>query len=172
MKKVFTTIAKWIKSIFAKQKHAELIKHEMSIDEKKKVVSQFNEERMKRESFVKGISDAYKQSHPEVLSETVRNSKPGFYDATKNETFTCDFGSFNLTQKQFFFINKMKELNSDIGVNAHDVCRAFIENKLGEINSSTPKRHLKHDHHRSTFNYLSKVGLITKTKKNTYKVNF
>jgi hypothetical protein len=169
MKKLLQTIQswilrKWIKRQYEKENGSfELSNNEMSIEQKKQFISKFNEKRM---------NTAMEPEHKEILSVTVRSKKPNFYDATKNKTFTCSTGTFNLTEKQFFFMNKIKELDSVEGTNAHDVCKAFIENKYGKIDSSIPERHLKHDHHRSTFNYLLKIGLISKTKKNIYKVNF
>ena len=134
------------------------IKNEdLSKKQKKKVLKEFNKN----------------NDHKEILNITVRDKKPLPYDASKNVVFGCSLGKFNVTVKQEFFLNKIKELDyQKDGANGNDVCRLFIEQKYGKIDSSIPERHLKQDHHRSTFKYLTKIGLVKKSKKCYYKANF
>ena len=130
---------------------------QLSKKQKKKVLKEFNKN----------------NDHKEILKVTVRDKKPIPYDASKNVVFGCVLGKFNVTLKQEFFLNKIKELDyQENGAYGHDICRLFIEKKYGKIDNSIPERHLKQDHHRSTFRYLTKIGLISKTKKCYYKANF
>ena len=136
---------------------SEIKNDELSKKQKKKVLKDFNKS----------------NDHKEIIKVTVRDKKPIPYDASKNVVFVCSLGKFNVTVKQEFFLNKIKELDyQKDGANGHDVCRLFIEQKYGKIDSSIPERHLKQDHHRSTFKYLTKIGLVKKSKKCYYKANF
>lgn len=163
MKRLVFKLMQWIKSFFNKKQKSETVfpdlndNAELSKNEKKKIVKEFNKQ----------------NDQKQILNVTVRDKKPTPYDASKNVVFGCVLGKFNVTLKQEFFLNKIKELDyQKDGANGHDVCRLFIEKKYGKIDDSIPERHLKQDHHRSTFKYLTKIGLIKKTKKCYYKANF
>jgi DNA-binding HxlR family transcriptional regulator len=160
MKKVFTTIAKWIRSIFAKQKHAELIKHEMSVEEKKQVVAEFNK--------------SIEKTHKEILNVTVRDKKPRHFSKRKEVNVETPIGDFKLTKKQERFLDIISKSNYETGINMSEVCQKFLDFKYKGTEMKPTEDELKPNYHKKTINYLLKCGLIVKSEKtkNYYRVNY
>ena len=136
---------------------SEIKNDELSKKQKKKVLKDFNKS----------------NDHKEILKVTVRKNKPSSaYDASKSIEFKCDQGVFNLTSKQHFFLNKIKELANENGnVKANVICKSFIEMKYNGVTESIPEKQFKEDYHKNTFKYLVKQGLIKKFPKGMYKGN-
>lgn len=187
MKRLVFKLIQWTKSFFNKKKESEASFPEIGTFDDSHIVDFYKKENdfnvfsdlndieiLSKKEKKKVIKEFNKQNdHKQILNVTVRDKKPIPYDASKNVIFGCSLGKFNLTIKQEFFLNKVKELDyQKDGANGHDICRLFIEKKYGKIDDSIPERYLKQDYHRSTFKYLTKVGLISKTKKCHYKSNF
>jgi hypothetical protein len=191
MKRLSFKLMQWIQSFFKKKKNKEVkspeigtfdtshlvfesLNSDKDIKDDFNVFSQIKNDDLSKKQKKKVLKDFNKSNdHKEILKVTVRDKKPIPYDASKNVVFGCSLGKFNVTVKQEFFLNKIKELDyQKDGANGNDVCRLFIEQKYGKIDSSIPERHLKQDYHRSTFKYLTKIGLVKKSKKCFYKANF
>ena len=191
MKRLSFKLMQWIQSFFKKKKNKEVkfpeigtfdtshlvfesLNSDKDIKDDFNVFSEIKNDDLSKKQKKKVLKDFNKSNdHKEILKVTVRDKKPIPYDASKNVVFGCSLGKFNVTVKQEFFLNKIKELDyQKDGANGNDVCRLFIEQKYGKIDSSIPERHLKQDHHRSTFKYLTKIGLVKKSKKCFYKANF
>jgi hypothetical protein len=160
MKKVFTTIAQWVSSIFAKQKHADSIKHEMSVEEKKQLVSEFNK--------------SNEEHHKEILNVTVRNKKPREFSKRKEVNVETPLGDFKLTKKQERFLDIISKANCETGINMAEVCQKFLEFKYKDTQMTPTEDELKPNYHKKTINFLLKCELIVKVEntKNHYRVNY
>lgn len=187
MKKMFTTIATWIKSLFAKPKHINQVKNEMTIEEKKQIISEFNNNRNKCDGLAKSISDlndkkheneqtltsTQKSDHKEILKVTVRSKKPFKYEKSKNVEFSTPLGIILLTKKQSFFLNTIQTLqHSEFGINSNVVCEIFMSEKFKNSPNSLNEKNTKYDYHKTTFKYLIKQGLIEKVSKGHYKTSY
>lgn len=165
MKKVFTTIATWLKSLFAKSKPAEQIKHEMSVEKKKQVVSEFN----------KTIEEKkVEEQHKEILNVTVRDKKPREFSKRKEVNVETPLGDFKLTRKQERFLSIIDKSNYENGIHMADVCEKFLEFKYKDTEMTPTESELQPNYHKKTINYLLKCGLIVKVEntKNHYRVNY
>jgi hypothetical protein len=172
MKKVFTTIASWIKSLFAKQKNAEQIKHEMSVEQKKQVVSEFN----------KSIENLNKidlpvekeETHKEILNVTVRNKKPRHFSKRKEVNVETPLGDFKLTKKQERFLDIISKSKKETGIHISEACQKFLDFKYKGTEMTPTESELQPGYHKKTIKFLEKCGLIVKVEntKHHYKVNF
>jgi hypothetical protein len=169
MKKVFTTIAQWVSSIFAKQKHADSIKHEMSVEEKKKIVSEFNKSTENED-----LPWKQEESHKEILNVTVRNKKPREFSKRKEVNVETPLGDFKLTKKQERFLDIISKANCETGINMAEVCQKFLEFKYKDTQMTPTEDELKPNYHKKTINFLLKCELIVKSEntKNHYRVNY
>jgi len=161
MKKVFTTIAQWVKSLFAKQNQAvQQIEHEMTVEEKKQVVAEFN----------KNIDS----THKEILNVTVRNKKPREFSKRKEVNVETPLGDFKLTKKQERFLDIISKANCETGIKMNEVCQQFLDFKYKDTQMTPNDEELKPSYHKKTINYLLKCELIVKVEnaKNHYKVNY
>jgi len=160
MKKVFTTIAQWVSSIFAKQKHADSIKHEMSVEEKKQLVSEFNK--------------LNEEQNKEILNVTVRNNKPRHFSKRKEVNVETPLGDFKLTKKQERFLDIISKSNWENGIHISDVCEKFLEFKYKGTEMTPTEEELKPNYHKKTIKFLEKCGLIVKVEntKHHYRVNY
>jgi hypothetical protein len=190
MKRLILNLMQWVKSLFAKKTKKEYEFPEIgtfpvpeiiydvypcdedSQEDKKEIIKEFNKS---KKASSESIGDKYfgDDEHVQVLKITVRKNKPSSaYDASKNIEFKCDQGVFNLTSKQHFFLNKIKELANENGnVKANVICKSFIEMKYNGVTESIPEKQFKEDYHKNTFKYLVKQGLIKKFPKGMYKGN-
>ena len=190
MKRLILNLMQWVKSLFAKKTKKEYEFPEVgtfpvpeiiydvypydedSQEDKKEIIKEFNKS---KKASSESIGDKYlgDDEHVQVLKITVRKNKPSSaYDASKNIKFKCDQGVFNLTSKQHFFLNKIKELANENGnVKANVICESFIEMKYNGVTESIPEKQFKEDYHKNTFKYLVKQGLIKKFPKGMYKGN-
>ena len=190
MKRLILNLMQWVKSLFAKKTKKEYEFPEVgtfpvpeiiydvypydedSQEDKKEIIKEFNKS---KKASSENTGDKYfgDDEHVQVLKITVRKNKPSFaYDASKNIEFKCDQGVFNLTSKQHFFLNKIKELANENGnVKANVICKSFIEMKYNGVTESIPEKQFKEDYHKNTFKYLVKQGLIKKFPKGMYKGN-
>ena len=166
MKKVFTTIAQWVKSLFAKQnQHVQQIEHELTVEEKKQVVAEFN----------KTIEEQkVEQPHKEILNVTVRNKKPREFSKRKEVNVETPLGDFKLTKKQERFLDIISKANCETGINMSEVCQKFLDFKYKDTQMTPTEDELKPNYHKKTINYLLKCGLIVKSEntKNHYRVNY
>jgi len=156
MKKVFNTVAKWIKSLFAKPiQEAEVKQSEMTVEEKKKVVSKFNQ-------------------HKEILNVTVRDKKPREFSKRKEVNVETPIGDFKLTKKQERFLDIISKSNRETGIKMNEVCQQFLDFKYKDTQMTPNEEELKPNYHKKTINYLLKCELIVKVEnaKNHYKVNY
>jgi len=156
MKKVFNTVAKWIKSLFAKPiQEAEVKQSEMTVEEKKKVVSKFNQ-------------------HKEILNVTVRDKKPREFSKRKEVNVETPLGDFKLTKKQERFLDIISKANRETGIKMNEVCQQFLDFKYKDTQMTPNDEELKPNYHKKTINYLLKCELIVKVEnaKNHYKVNY
>ena len=202
MKKVFYSIATWIKSLFAKKSKQESkeqplpIYNVVGIDEndsdedlafvkdKKQAIKMFNEknltEKLVDETWVKVGKIV---EHKEVLKGTYKKEK--FTKNKKENTiFVINDKKYSLTRKQEFFYKEALNLfkNKEIKlegkkttimdfVDMNDVCKKFIDFKFGD-NIIQNDEMYKSYYHKSTINYLVKIGLLNKHSKNQYRVLF
>jgi hypothetical protein len=156
MKKVFNTIAKWIKLFFAKPvQEAEVKQSEMTVEEKKKVVSKFNQ-------------------HKEILNVTVRDKKPREFSKRKEVNVETPIGDFKLTKKQERFLDIISKSNRETGIKMNEVCQQFLDFKYKDTQMTPNEEELKPNYHKKTINYLLKCELIVKVEnaKNHYKLNY
>jgi hypothetical protein len=166
MKKVFTTIAQWVKSLFAKQNQAvQQVEHEMTVEEKKQVVSEFNKS-------IEG--QKIEQDHKEILNVTVRDKKPREFSKRKEVNVETPLGDFKLTRKQERFLDIIDKSNFENGIHMADVCEKFLEFKYKDTEMTPTENELQPNYHKKTINYLLKVKLIIKVEntKNHYRVNY
>jgi len=172
MKKVFTTIATWLKSLFAKSKHAEEIKHEMSVEEKKQVVAEFNKSIEKADNV--DLPWEPEKTHKEILNVTVRDKKPRHFSKRKEVNVETPFGDFKLTKKQERFLSIIDKSNFETGIHMADVCQKFLDFKYQETFMTPTESELQPGYHKKTINYLLKCKLIVKVEntKNHYRVNY
>jgi hypothetical protein len=156
MKKVFNTIAKWIKFFFAKPiQEAEVKQSEMTVEEKKKVVSKFNQ-------------------HKEILNVTIRDKKPREFSKRKEVNVETPIGDFKLTKKQERFLDIISKSNRETGIKMNEVCQKFLDFKYKDTQMTPNEEELKPNYHKKTINYLLKCELIVKVEnaKNHYKLNY
>lgn len=176
-------MATWFKSLFAKSKNAEKIKHEMSVEEKKQIVSEFNksidELLTDKESLNKDVIDEVvylkpKSSHKEVLKVTIRNNKPREFSKRKEVNVETPLGDFKLTKKQERFLDIISKANCETGINMAEVCQKFLDFKYKDTQMTPTEDELKPNYHKKTIKFLEKCELIVKVEntKNHYKVNY
>jgi hypothetical protein len=194
MKKVFNTLLDWIKSIFTKkqvQNEVHLPK-KLSKDAKKKIVTDFNKKRevnnqaslknsVTTTGFAEEMLKVYEQNvtktnnvispdeHREILNITIRSEKPKF--SNKPEfLITSNKQQFQITEKQYFFVTKMIELqDSTFGVDMKKICENFMLMKFGKVSfEELPKHVLMPKYHKKTINYLAKIGVIVRLNKTHY----
>ena len=197
MKRVIYTIATWIKSLFAKKTESKKYEfpevgtfepqviydvhpcEEDSELDKKQIIKDFNN----KNSTEKWVSNELKNEHKEVLKGTYKKEK--FTKNKKENTIiVINDKKYSLTRKQEFFYNeslnlfKNKEIELDGKkttvmdfVDMNDVCKKFIDFKFGD-NIILNDEMYKSYYHKSTINYLVKIGLLHKHNKNKYKVLF
>jgi hypothetical protein len=173
MKKVFTTIAQWVSSIFAKQNQAvQQIEHEMSVEEKKQVVAEFNKSIEKADNV--DLPWEPEKTHKEILNVTVRNKKPREFSKRKEVNVETPLGDFKLTKKQERFLDIISKSNPETGINMVEVCQKFLEFKYKDTQMTPTEDELKPNYHKKTINYLLKCKLIAKVEntKNHYRVNY
>jgi len=194
MKKVFITLLDWIKSIFTKkqvQNEVHLPK-KLSKDAKKKIVTDFNKKRevnnqtslknsVTTTGFAEEMLKVYEQNvtktdsvilsdeHKEILNITIRSEKPKF--SNKPEfLITSNKQEFQITEKQYFFVTKMIELQDcTFGIDIKKICEHFMLMKFGpESYEQLPKHVLMPKYHKKTINYLAKIGVIVRLNKTHY----
>jgi hypothetical protein len=169
MKKVFTTIASWIKSLFAKQNHPEQIKHELSVEEKKQIVSEFNKS-------IENEDLPWKQqeTHREILNVTVRNKKPRHFSKRKEVNVETPLGDFKLTKKQERFLDIISKSKKETGIHISEACQKFLDFKYKGTEMTPTESELQPGYHKKTIKFLEKCGLIVKVEntKNHYRVNY
>ncbi len=199
MKKVFYTISTWIKSLFVKKTKQESKKQELpeigtfepqviydvypydddSKKDKKKILKEFNE----KQTTEKWVAKEEKIEHRQVLKGTYKKEK--FTKNKKENTIiVINDKKYSLTRKQLFFYNeslklfknKASKLNENKitimdCIDMNDVCKKFIDFKFGD-NTIQNEDMYKSYYHKSTINYLVKIGLLYKHGKNQYKVLF
>ena len=168
MKKVFTTIANWIKSLFAKQKKNHQV-IELSIEEKKQIVSEFNKSNDNED-----LPWKQEENHKEILNVTVRNKKPRHFSKRKEVNVETPKGDFKLTKKQERFLDIISKANFERGVHIADVCVLFLEFKYKGTEMTPTELELKPAYHKKTIKFLEKCGLIVKVEntKHNYRVNY
>jgi hypothetical protein len=199
MKKLFYTIATWIKSLFAKKSKPESKEHQFPEigtfeptviydvypceddlkEDKKQILKEFNEKNLTQ----KWVSKEPEVEHKEVLKGTYKKEK--FTKNKKENTIiVINDKKYSLTRKQEFFYNEALNLfkNKEIEfegkkttmmdfVDMNDVCKKFIDFKFGD-NIIQNDEMYKSYYHKSTINYLVKIGLLNKHSKNQYRVLF
>jgi hypothetical protein len=189
---------KWIKSLIANKPeiNKELSSKAMdnSDESKKQILKEFNDDRMKRDGFAKGISDAYATcsqpivevrtcTHPfqnpnpsekfptEIISETIHpvvNRKERFSSShEKIVKLESTDTIFYLTEKQFMFYSVIKELTQEYGkARAKDICIRYVIS----LNNNIPEMEeadwmYKLSAHNKTMKFLLKSGLVIKLSK-------
>lgn len=175
MKKVFTTIAQWVSSIFAKQNQpAQQIKHEMSVEEKKQVVAEFNKSIGCEKADNNDFLWEPEKTHKEILNVTVRNKKPREFSKRKEVNVETPLGDFKLTKKQERFLDIISKAKPETGINIAEVCQKFLDFKYKDTQMTPTEDELKPSYHKKTINFLLKCELIAKTEntKNHYRVNY
>ena len=199
MKKLFYSIATWIKSFFAKKSKPKSKEYEFPEigtfeptviydvypceddlkEDKKQILKEFNEKNLTQ----KWVSKEQEVEHKEVLKGTYKKEK--FTKNKKENTIlVINNKKYSLTRKQEFFYNEALNLfkNKEIEykgkkttimdfVDMNDVCKKFIDFKFGG-NIIQNDEMYKSYYHKSTINYLVKIGLFNKHSKNQYRVLF
>jgi len=199
MKKLVYSIATWIKSLFAKKSKPESKEYEFPEigtfeptviydvypceddlkEDKKQILKEFNEKNLTQ----KWVSKETEVEHKEVLKGTYKKEK--FTKNKKENTIiVINDKKYSLTRKQEFFYNEALNLfkNKEIEfggkkttmmdfVDMNDVCKKFIDFKFGD-NIIQNDEMYKSYYHKSTINYLVKIGLLNKHSKNQYRVLF
>jgi len=191
MKKMFNTIATWIKFAFVK-KPKSTFENSLAKD-KKQIIKEFNEDRLKREEFAKGITSAYASCQHSIVHKDIceypfqNNPKNQFPSeimsgsihpsANRKERFSSSHEKivqlestdtiFCLTEKQFIFYSVIKELTQELGkAKAKDICIRYV----GELNKNIPDMEIsewmfKLSAHNKTMKFLLKSGLVIKLSK-------
>jgi hypothetical protein len=199
MKKLVYLIATWIKSLFVKKTKQESKKQEFpeigtfepqviydvhpydddSKEDKKQILKEFNE----KQTTEKWVAKEKEIEHRQVLKGTYKKEK--FTKNKKENTIlVINNKKYSLTRKQLFFYNESLKLfnNREVELNGNkittmdfvdmnDVCKKFIDFKFGDNTIQNEDMYKSH-YHKSTINYLIKIGLLYKYGKNQYKVLF
>ena len=120
-------------------------------------------------SFDEKLKKSNNNSFEEVLSETVRSEKPKFNNRAEF-TITSNNQQFQITQKQYFFVTQMIELqDSTKGVDMKIICELFMLHKFGkDAFLNLPKHVMIPKYHKKTINHLVKIGVIIRIEKNNY----
>lgn len=186
MQKIFKTIMNWLKRLVYNK--ALISNNNLSPKNSFSLSSEdvFKEHlhpssKVAKKAILKEFNTSKKKSHdgmPEILNETIRNNKPD-YSNSPNILFRHNGHDYNVTKKQFFFLENMlnqtlkslqneERLVSEIwyDIDMDMVCSDFMKEKckntMCDFNTLS-KEKLKPKYHKKTIKFLEKVGLITKS---------
>lgn len=201
MKKIIQKIKCWIFIQWCKRKVKSAQKNETFNDqEKKQVIKEFNEDRMKREILDKSVSHsnatcsmptsnlrtcempfqkinsshelqkAYDQKPP-ILSVTVRSEKP-VYNNVKTEKYVYNDKTYSLTKKSLFFIQRAVAQKTKGPIDFQKVCHEFLEQKYPDKweFDMLSKEKFKPKYHKKTIRHLEAVKIIECRAKKWYLV--